>query len=369
MKKLVYIYSDVDSSHLIEAIARFVDKDKYEMSHIFLGRETPTLFHKLKSENFAVEFLECAGKKDLPKITANLTKLFRRTKPDIVHANLFNATAAGLVAARIAGVRQRVHTRHHSVEAHKYNPHAVYYDKFFNWLSTDIIAITDMVARILIEQERVEPAKVATVRHGFDWRFFDNALAGDVDLKTKYELDGFYPIVGVISRLIHWKGIQYTIPAFQKLLADFPNAKLVLANASGAYRPELEKLLAELPANSYKLIEFEKDVFSLYKTFDVFVHAPIGAEYEAFGQVYVEPLVMRVPSVFTLSGVAADFIRDQENALVVPFCDSDAIYQAVKRILSDKDLRAKLIETGDKSARETFHARRMVDGLEQVYDK
>lgn len=369
MKKLVYIYSDVDSSHLIEATARFVDKEKYEMSHIFLGRETPTLYHKFKSEGYAVEFLECVSKKDLPKVTAHLTKLFRRTKPDIVHANLFNATAAGLVAARLANVKQRVHTRHHSIEAHKYNPHAVYYDKFFNWLSTDIIAITDMVARILIEQESVNPAKVHTVRHGFDWQLFDRALESDVDLKTKYELDGFYPIVGVISRLIHWKGIQYTIPAFQKLLEDFPNAKLVLANASGAYRAELEKLLAELPANSYKLIEFEKDVFSLYKTFDVFIHAPIGAEYEAFGQVYVEPLVMRVPAVFTLSGVAADFIRAEENALVVPFCDSEAIYQAVKRILTNENLRRKIIENGEKSARETFHAKRMVDGLERVYDK
>lgn len=369
MKKLVYIYSDVDSSHLIEAIARFTDKSKFEMSHIFLGRDTPALVEKLRRENFETDFIRCAGKKDLPRVALELARRFRRAKPDIVHTNLFNAQAAGLVAARFANVKQRVHTRHHSIEAHKYNPHAVYYDHVFNRLSTDIVAITEMVRDVLVNQENVDPRKVAVVRHGFDWQFFDRALENGVDLKPKYELENHFPIVGAISRLIHWKGIQYTVPAFKKLLADFPRAKLVIANATGAYRPEIERLLAELPAKSYKLIEFESDVFSLYKTFDVFVHAPIGREYEAFGQTYVEALAMRVPSVFTLSGVAPDFIKNEENALVVPFCDADAIYNQVKRILNDDRLRRKLIENGRKSVRETFFAGRMAAELERVYLK
>lgn len=368
-KKLCYIVSDIDTSHLVDANIRFLDPEKYEITAVFTGKKVPKLFETLEADGFAVKFYKSRGKIDLPALTFKLVKLFGEIEPDIVHTHLFHATAAGLTAARFKNVRQRVHTRHHSVEAHFYHPHAVYYDRYFNRISTDIVAITDLVAEILIGWEKVAPEKVVVVKHGFDWKYFDEARRSSNDLKEKYDLTGAYPVVGVISRHIHWKGIQYTIPAFKKLLEKYPNAKLVLANASGSYKPEIMKLLAEIPAERYRLIEFERNVFELYKTFDAFVHVPIGKNYEAFGQIYVEALAMGVPSIFTLSGVASDFVRDKFNALVVPFEDSTAIYESLLQILEDAELRKTLIENGAASVKENFHISRMIAGLDQLYER
>lgn len=367
--KLCYIISDIDTSHLIESTVRSLDTAKYDLTTVFLGQKIPTLYDILKADNFNVKYFQCRGKKDLIPVTRKLLKVFSEIKPDIVHTHLFHASMAGLTAAKLKGIKKRINTRHHSVEAHLYHPHAVYYDKYVNALSTHIVAITDLVAEVLIEKEKVSTNKISVVRHGFDLDIFEKSRQTPTDLKVKYGLTEDYPVIGVISRHIHWKGIQFIIPAFAKLLKKYPKAKLVLANAVGSFKPEIMKLLGEIPTDRYCLIEFERKVFDLYKSFDVLVHVPIGREYEAFGQVYVESLAMGVPSVFTLSGVANDFIKDRHNALVVPFESSDAIVQSVSLICEDLNLRQTLVENGIKSVSETFDINNMINGLDEMYLK
>jgi glycosyltransferase involved in cell wall biosynthesis len=355
--RLCIVVSDVDTSHLIETMGRTLDPGKYEVTFVFMGAEEPSLYRKLSAEGFAARFVRCRGKRDLPAATLGLARLFGELKPDIVHTHLVNASLAGLTAAKLKGVGRRIHTRHHSVETHHDYPHGVYYDRVVNRLSTHIVAISRVVFDVLTKREGVAPEKVTVIRHGFDLERFraDESLVGEV--RARYGLEGRYPVIGVISRHIHWKGVQYVVPAFKELSKKYPNAKLVLANALGPHKPEIESLLKELDPSQYVQVEFEKRVFELYKTFDVFVHVPVGREYEAFGQVYVEALAMRVPSVFTLSGVAHDFIEDGRNALVVPYRDAAAITRAIETLLEDEDLRRRLSDSARTLPR-VAHGRR-----------
>ena len=98
----------------------------------------------------------------------------------------------------------------------------------------------------------------------------------------------------------------------------------------------------------------------------MFVHAPVGRDYEAFGQVYVEALAMGVPSVVTLSGVACDIIEDGRNALVVPYRDSESIYRALDRLMEDEALRRELSTNGRATAG-VFRESRMAEELDRMY--
>jgi glycosyltransferase involved in cell wall biosynthesis len=367
--KLCIVVSDVDTSHLIETMGRALDPERYEVTFVFMGDREPSLYRKLSAEGFAARFVRCRGKRDLPAATLRLARLFGGLKPDIVHTHLVNASLAGLAAAKLKGVARRLHTRHHSVETHHDYPHGVYYDRVVNRLSTHVVAISRVVFDVLTQREGVAPGKVTVIRHGFDLERFraDEPSVGAV--RDRYGLEGRYPVVGVISRHIHWKGVQYVVPAFKELAKKYPNAKLVLANALGPHKPEIESLLSELDPAQYVQVEFEQRVFELYKTFDVFVHVPVGREYEAFGQVYVEALAMRVPSVFTLSGVANDFIEDGRNALVVPYRDAAAIARAVERLLGDEGLRRRLADHGRAAVMELFPESRMAEELDAMYTR
>ena len=162
------------------------------------------------------------------------------------------------------------------------------------------------------------------------------------------------------------KGIQYTIEAFKKLLKKFPDALLILANAYGAYKGEIMHKLKSIPEENYRIIPFEKDLFSLYRLFDVFVHVPINKNIEAFGQTYVEALASGVPSVFTLSGIAREFVRHKQNAMVVPFRDSESIYCAITEILQNVAIRENIVKNGFVSVNR-FSLDNMIEKLERLY--
>ncbi|MBL0274387.1 MAG: glycosyltransferase family 4 protein [Chitinophagaceae bacterium] len=143
---------------------------------------------------------------------------------------------------------------------------------------------------------------------------------------------------------------------------------LLLANAKhGDYKDEIAVLLSELPVNSYHEIVFEHNLFALYRLFDVYVHIPIDPELEAFGQTYVEALAAGIPSVFTNSGVAPEFIHHEKNALVVDFQNSEQVYQSILTLLNDADLRETLIRNGREDVKESFSLEKMISNLEKLY--
>ena len=96
---------------------------------------------------------------------------------------------------------------------------------------------------------------------------------------------------------------------------------------------------------------------------------PIDENCEAFGQTYVEALASGIPSIFTLSGIANEFIINERNALVVPYKNSDAIYNSCIRLLNDKTLCNSLIENGKKDVTQKFQLEQMINSLEALYNE
>lgn len=299
-----------------------------------------------------------------------LWRLMIRHNIALVHAHLFDASLITLTAARFACIRKRIHTRHHASQHHHYNPHAVKYDHFINRQSTHIVATSDGIKKILIEKENVPAEKITVVHHGFDLKYFEEVTEGRIStLKEKYSLNNSYPVIGVISRWTHWKGIQFIISAFKTLLQQHPSAVLLLANATGEFVNEIENLLTQLPKERYRRIAFEVDTPALFHLMNVFVHVPIDDHSEAFGQVYVEALAAGIPSVFTLSGIANEFVRDHHNAVVVPYQNAEAIEVAITEILSNDQLKQGLISNGKRDVAKLFDIKIMVEKMNKIYER
>jgi len=369
LKRITYIISDIDKALAFEWIVRGLQKD-FELSFILILEKPANLEIFLKENNIPVYTFYYSRKKDFPGILLKLTRLLVRLKPGVVHCHLLYASLIGLTAAWMAGVKQRIYTRHHSDFHHRYFPSGVKWDKWCNKLSTNIIAPSNAVKEVLTELEGVNPGKISLIPHGFELDYFRNPGPEIINkLAIKYSVQNYYPVIGVISRFTELKGIQYIIPAFAKLLRPYPDALILLFNAKGDYEPEICQLLMSIPRRNYRIIPFESELAGVYRLFDIFIQASVDTRIEAFGQTYVEALASGVPSVFTLSGIAPDFIEDGKNALVVPFRDAEAIYQSVLRILEDRELKEKLTAGGWNSVKERFALQHMIKQLEEVYEK
>lgn len=369
MKKVIYIISDIDKALAFEWIVKEFKEEQIQLTFVLILSKPAQLEQFLKENNIPVYPFFYKSKKDFVSILYNLYKLLKKIKADAVHCHLMYGTLVGLTAAKLAGVKKRIFTRHHSDLHHLYFPSGIKWDKLCNTLATKIVAPTNAVKEILVGLEAVPDKKVITIPHGFDLNYFRDISTDRVNnLRIKYRTNDAYPIIGVISRFTEWKGIQYIIPAFSKLLIKYPNALILFFNANGDYATQINKQLEILPKYSYRLIPFENDLAAIYHLFTTFIHVPIDILNEAFGQIYVEALAAEIPSVFTLSGIAADFIVDGKNAMVVPFKNSEAIYNAVDELLTDRQLTGRLSKQGWESVKDKFALQTMTDKLKELYD-
>jgi glycosyltransferase involved in cell wall biosynthesis len=367
--KVTYIISRLDKAIAFEWINENLDKTKFDISFILLNDKPSYLGHYLKENSVSVLEILFQNTKDFPRVLRQVVKKLYQLKPHVIHTHMVEADIIGLTAGKILGIKKRIYTRHDANNRQKYSKKSAWIDRFSNRFSTHIAAISQNVKSILVEQEGVNPNKISLVYHGFDLVRFDKVPEIEKNvLIEKYNSLNKRPVIGVVSRYLHWKGIQYTIPAFKKILETYPNAFLILANAKkGDYVQEITEQLKSLPKESYCEIEFEHNLFALYHLFDVFVHVPIDEEIEAFGQIYVEALAAGTPSVFTNSGIAREFIQHDKNALLVDFQNTEQIYSAIKSLLTDKDLGKRLSENGKKSVKEKFSLQNMISTLENLY--
>lgn len=369
MKKVVYVISDINKALAFEWISENVDKKRIELSFILLIQGASELEVYLSGQGIPCYTFCYHSRKDLLKVFNKVYRKLKQLKPDVVHCHLLYGSIIGLSAAKVAGITKRIYTRHHSDYHHRYFPKGIKWDKLCNWLATDIIAPSGTVQEILVNYEQVAPQKVSLIHHGFDVGYFKEVPSHRVQhLKSKYRTEGRDPVIGVISRFTELKGIQYIIPAFAQLLKLYPKATLMLFNATGDYIQQIQKLLAEIPSENYRLIKFENDLAAAYKLFDVFVQVSTDQKIEAFGQTYVEALASGIPSVFTLSGIASDFIENGKNAYVVPFRNSDVIFHKIKAILDNKAEAYKMAMQGQKDVSSLFSLSKMIHSLEELYE-
>lgn len=368
--KVCYILSDVNKALAFEWHALKLKERGFDIHFILMNNEDSPMEKFLRENKFNVDRIKYNGKRNFFSALFKTIALLKKNKTGVISAHLLNAGLVGLFAGKLCFIKKRVYTRHHSTYHHEYAPKGVFIDKFINFLATDIIAISENVKKVLIESEGVKPEKIHLIHHGFLLKEFKDVDSSRVKyLKEKYHVkssDG--PVIGVVSRYFKLKGIQYTIAAFKQLLLAYPNAKLILCGAFGPDKDYIKDCLSHLPREKYTEIFFEEDNFALYKLFDVFVHVPDNVNCEAFGQIYIEALASGIPSVFTLSGVATEFIADNYNALVVDYKNSDQIYHGILKILSDDDLKNKLIENGYTSIKKDFELDMMIGKLSNLYN-
>ncbi|MBL0343232.1 MAG: glycosyltransferase [Bacteroidetes bacterium] len=370
-KKILIILYNISKAQEHEWFVEMINRDLFDIEFALINGENSYMDKFLQEHKVVVYNFSYSKKTNLPGLTWNLFKLMKRNKYDIVHTHLFEANIAGITAAFLAHVPKRILTRHHSDFHHVYYGSAVKYDKLANYLCTDIVAISKNVENILLNIEFVNPKKVHLIHHGIDMHDY---LPGAVSLnrvetiKNAYQLtDNSGPVIGVISRFIELKGLQYLIPAFKEVLLTYPDAILFFANAKGDYEQMIYDLSADVDPKNYRLVPFENDIAALYKVFDCFVHIPITATVEAFGQIYLESLASMVPSVFTLSGVAPEFAIDKVNCFVVPFKDAVSVRDRILFILNHKNELDAIKSNGFNLVKEKFDIRFKISKLEQLY--
>ena len=191
----------------------------------------------------------------------------------------------------------------------------------------------------------VAPARVYVRGNGFPDPGTNDANG---DLRAQLDIPSDSPVILYVGRIAAGKGIEHLLRAAREI----PGAHLVVAGPDDRHGTSalLQQAQSDGPTAGrvHTLPVTEQPPHDLYPQADVFV---LASEGESFGMVAAEAAAAGTPVVVSDRCGIAGFFRDGE-ALVVPY-DGPAVVDAVRQVLSDRELRERLARGGVEAARRT----------------
>lgn len=288
-------------------------------------RQNPIRVPQLKKAGLSVHTLPFGGKVDIYTAFA-MKKIMRKFKPDIVQTWMSRASDKTprwstsmkiprfLTVARLGGY---------------------YKVKYFK--NTDyFVTITPDIKRHLVENAIADNA----VRHINNFAETEDVI-DPVDRKDYGIPDDAKLLLGL--------GRLHTAKAFDtliKVVAKMQDNVYLWIAGEGPQREDLENLISQLNVKErVKLLGWRDDRAALFQASDICV---FSSRYEPFGTVFVQAWAQETPLVTTTADGPRQFVRHEEDGLVVEIDDEQALQNAIQRIIEDSKLADMLVENGKK---------------------
>ncbi len=298
-------------------------------------------------------------------IVRRLIVALRDLKPDIVHTHLIHADLFGTLAARLAGVRIVISSRHND-DAFRYRLPIRLLNRVL-WRMTDAgIGISDSITRFSIAVEGARANQIQRIHYGLELgQPLDKGAARAVLLK-EFGLNAEAILVGVACRLVEQKGIGYGLEAFARLKDDFPNAYLLIAG-EGTLRGDLEAQAKRLGLDGrVHFLGWRADNPRFLAGLDMLLSPSL---WEGFGLVLLEAMAQQTPIIASDVSAIPEVVVSEATGLLVSPRDVEVLTEALVRLLADKPLRAHLGMMGRERAEDYFSAAHMVDETLGVYER
>lgn len=271
-----------------------------------------------------------------------LYKQFKKEKPTIVHSITPKAGLLTMLAGKMAGVPIRMHTFTGLIfptQTGAMQKLLIKMDQLLCWAATNIYPEGNGVKNDLINFNITsKPLKVLANGNvnGIDLEFFSKTTISTIQqnqLKQELGIEVNDFVFIFVGRLVGDKGINELVEAF--LMLKSQSSKLLLV---GPFETELdalhEKTLHEIATNKNIIsFGFQKDVRPYFAVSNALVFPSYR---EGFPNVVMQAGAMELPSIVSDINGCNEIIIEGENGIIIPVKNSDAILNAMQRLLEDK---------------------------------
>ena len=300
-----------------------------------------------------------------------LYKLFRRERPYIVHANTPKASLLSMVAAWATRVPHRIYT----VTGLRFETtHGVLrfilktMERITCLCATKVIPEGDGVKATLLREhitrkpmEKIHNGNI----NGIDLEHYDRTM--QVMTRAAEIRNGFTDFTFIfIGRMVRDKGINELVAAFDRLNREFPATKLLLV---GKFEDELDPVLPKTKQMIEKnpKIEFagyQNDVRPYFAAADV---AVLPSYREGFPNVVIQAGAMGLAQIVTDINGCNEVVVDGRNGLIVPKQNEEALYEAMRRLATDRELTAQMAASAREMVATRFRQQDVWNELLKMY--
>jgi glycosyltransferase involved in cell wall biosynthesis len=263
-----------------------------------------------------------------------LIKIFKKEKPDIVHTHTPKAGLLGMLAAKICGVRVRIHTVAGlplMVETGFKFQLLKIIEKITFWGANHVWPNSNSLLNYIVEHNLSSQKKLKVISKGssngidlarFSKANFDNRILNDVKIKINYSSDHTYLLT--IGRLVKDKGIIELVETFKIINASYTKTKLVLV---GKFEEELDPLpssiIEEIKSNVNIIhIDWSQYVEYYISIANVFI---FPSHREGFPNVLLQSGALGTPIVCSAIAGNIDIVEDNKTGLLFPVGDRESL--------------------------------------------
>ncbi len=307
-----------------------------------------------------------------------LFKIFKKEQPFIVHTHTPKAGTLGMLAAKLAGVPNRLHTIAGLplVEATGYKRTLLnFVEKITYACATKIYPNSFGLQNIVLEHKFTSKSKLKVIANGssngINTSHYDSILISDLEkakLKEKLEITSNDFVFVFAGRLVADKGINELVKAFMNINKEFKNTKLLLL---GPYEMSIDPL----DDITLEIIKSHKDIISTgyvddIRPFFAISNILVFPSYrEGFPNVVLQAGSMKLPCIVSNINGCNEIIKNNESGFIIPVKSADALFNYMKEayMLTKEDLH-KMGEVSRKNIVSKFEQQFVWNAILMEYE-
>lgn len=302
-----------------------------------------------------------------PLLICRLRRFIRDDESDAVHVH-YSRDLRFVVPACHGLVPKRpiVLTKHVGSYVKKKDPlHRYLYSR------TDlVIAISGVIRDNVVDTCPVDPARVEVIYNGVNLQQF---VPLEESRRRVRALLGFSEqeiVVGMVGRMSPGKGHEEFLHAAKEIGRQARDVRFLVVGGPSfgeeAFAAAIERLCKNLLLTGRIVFTgFRRDVPELMAAMDILA---FPSHAEAFGNVAIEAMAMAKPVVSTNCDGVVDIVVDGTTGIHVPPKNSQALAQALSRLIGDPVLCRRFGEAGRRRVEDMFDEEEQTAKLVRKYD-
>ncbi|MFH1704114.1 MAG: glycosyltransferase [Nitrospirota bacterium] len=295
-------------------------------------------------------------------IVLELHRLMKKKQIHVVRTHRYRSNLYGRLAAFFAGVPVIIASVHDNYRTDK-RPKRRIMNRILSKITDKIVAVSEDVKEDIMRYDRIDPSKIEVIPNGIDVERF-NPEKNTTDIRKEFSLEEDDIVIGFIGRIVTAKGLEYLLDALPYLKGEFKSIKLLIVGEGSL----VEKLKERAKKNNiFDNILFtgkRRDIPEILASINIFVMPSIA---EGFPNALLEAMAMGKPIVTTEVGGIPEIVKNGFNGLLVPPRDTLSLSKAIKELISNDQLAAKMGQAASNLVRDNLSIKAIAQKWQSLY--
>lgn len=370
--RILHFASLINFDDFIDVILKNANRAEFELMACTMTRES-----NIKEPNLAAYGIPHfvlgtkLTKADFFKTVYRLYRVIRREKIDIIHSHHYYESLMAVLAARLAGKRKVIVSRHYHNELYLTTKGFkltiyLFLEKLVNRYASIIIAPSSAIVDLLVKQ-KVNELKVKRIPYAFDFASerYKPLLQEEREAirdRLKIQKDQF--VVGNFARHHKIKGQDLLLRTFAEFINMYEDSLLIMVG-DGPIHQQLISLASQLKIESKVMfLGWQRDIRSIMAAVDVVFHS---THQEAFPQIMIESMALEKPLLITKVSGATDIVQNDVNGFLLSIGDTKEWINTLQRVRQFPQHTSMVGRNGRVSVMNTLSLKKIIPMVEDLY--